>query len=214
MLDALAKAFQDGGEFMYFITLTAGFALAVILDRIWFLLVLYRADNDQIMAILTDSLRKRQVNPQYIEELNKWIRSPIARLVRPVISRADRPNRTLRDRLFEAYLAVAPEVSVRTNMLNVLANVSTLLGLLGTILGLIQAFEGVAAADPAHKQAMLASGIAVAMNTTAYGLMVAIPCIISHAILGNRVRSILNDLERVRQRAFALLERRRETRPV
>lgn len=198
---------------MYPITLTAGFALAITIDRIWFLMIKYKANTPRIIEMVTDSLKVGQVKPAYVQELEPWLSSPIAKLVRPLLTRADKPNRTLRDRLFESYLAVTPEVSVRTNFLNVIANVATLLGLLGTIVGLIQAFEGVAAADPASKQAMLASGIAVAMNTTAYGLMVAIPCIVSHALLSSRVRELLNEIESVRQRAFSLLERRSESRP-
>ena len=59
-----------------------------------------------------------------------------------------------------------------------LANVATLTGLLGTIMGLIQAFDAVANAPADMKQSMLASGISVAMFTTAGGLIVAIPTLI------------------------------------
>jgi len=213
MLDAIAKAFQDGGDFMYMITLTSGFALAVILDRTWFLVVKYRADASRILEMVDESVRTGQVKQAHLEEIKPWLGSPVGKLARPVLTRADKPNRILRDRLFEAYLSVVPEVQVRTSMLGVIANVATLLGLLGTILGLIQAFQGVAAADPANKQAMLASGIAVAMNTTAYGLMVAIKCINSHSLLSTRMQTLLGEIESMRQRVLTILERRKDRRP-
>jgi biopolymer transport protein ExbB/TolQ len=55
------------------------------------------------------------------------------------------------------------------------ANIATLLGLLGTIFGLQDAFRALTAADPSQKASVLAKGIAIAMNTTALGLMIAIP---------------------------------------
>ncbi len=86
-----------------------------------------------------------------------------------------------------------------------LANVSTLLGLLGTIIGLIAAFAGVAAADPAKKQQMLATGISVAMNTTAYGLMVAIPCMLSHSMLVARTSSVVEGADLLEHRIMAVI---------
>ena len=76
-----------------------------------------------------------------------------------------------------------------------LANVATLLGLLGTIFGLILAFEGVGAASAAKKQEVLAKGIAVAMNTTAFGLIVAIPTSVAHAVLSGRSGALLDTIE-------------------
>jgi len=76
-----------------------------------------------------------------------------------------------------------------------LANVATLLGLLGTIFGLIQAFEAVGAATAAEKQTRLAKGIAVAMITTATGLIVAIPSLVLHAVVSARQSRLAEGLE-------------------
>ena len=75
-------------------------------------------------------------------------------------------------------MEVMPELEQRTHYLATLANVATLLGLLGTIIGLIQAFTAVAAADPSEKADLLSASISVAMNTTAFGLVVAIPLLL------------------------------------
>ena len=45
------------------------------------------------------------------------------------------------------------------------------IGVAGTVLGMIHAFQAVAGADPAQKTALLADGIAVAMNGTAFGIV-------------------------------------------
>jgi biopolymer transport protein ExbB/TolQ len=76
-----------------------------------------------------------------------------------------------------------------------LANISTLLGLLGTIIGLIAAFTAVANADPAEKASLLSQSISVAMNTTAFGLMSAIPLLLIHAVLQTKTNEIVDSLE-------------------
>ncbi|MFQ5561357.1 MAG: MotA/TolQ/ExbB proton channel family protein, partial [Nitrospinota bacterium] len=83
----------------------------------------------------------------------------------------------------------------RINYLAMIANISTLLGLLGTIFGLITAFKGVSNADAAVKQEILAQGISVAMMTTAFGLIVAVPCIIGYYILNNRGDRIVGQFD-------------------
>ncbi|MCB0341228.1 MAG: MotA/TolQ/ExbB proton channel family protein [Pseudobdellovibrionaceae bacterium] len=82
----------------------------------------------------------------------------------------------------------------RTGFLAMLGNVGTLLGLLGTIVGLIKAFSGVVDQNPVEKAAMLSQGISMAMSTTAYGLIMAIPALIMFAVLQNRANELAEDL--------------------
>jgi biopolymer transport protein ExbB len=70
-----------------------------------------------------------------------------------------------------------------------------LLGLLGTIMGLIEAFTAVANANPAEKADLLSASISVAMNTTAFGLMAAIPLLLLHAKLTSTTGQIVDNLE-------------------
>src|SRR5690606_38714636 len=95
----------------------------------------------------------------------------------------------------EGVLEAMPRLEKRTPYLATLANISTLLGLLGTIIGLIAAFTAVANADPAEKAALLSQSIAVAMNTTAFGLVAAIPLLLFHAMLQTRTTEIIDSLE-------------------
>jgi len=91
-----------------------------------------------------------------------------------------------------------------------IANVATLLGLLGTIVGLMQSFDAVSHAEPAQRQALLAGGIALAMRTTAGGITVAIPCLLSYSYLAQRANSILDDVDRAGMRLVMLLVSRRK----
>jgi len=109
--------------------------------------------------------------------------------------KANQPERVIQDAVDEADLEVLPLLQARTPYLSMIANVATLMGLLGTILGLIAAFAGLAHADPSQKQTVLAQGIAIAMNTTAFGLIVAIPCMVSHALLQGRTNSMIQSID-------------------
>ena len=83
----------------------------------------------------------------------------------------------------ESMMEIIPQLEKRTPYVALASSIATLLGLLGTIMGLIQAFTAVANANPAEKADLLSASISVAMNTTAFGLMVAIPLLITNTVL-------------------------------
>ena len=92
-------------------------------------------------------------------------------------------------------MEAVPRLEKRTPYLATLANIATLLGLLGTIIGLIAAFTAVANADPTEKATLLSQSISVAMNTTAFGLIAAIPLLLLHAMLQTKTTEIVDSLE-------------------
>lgn len=76
--------------------------------------------------------------------------------------------------------------------LAVVGAVAPMLGLLGTVQGMIIAFHQIAASGGQASPAELAGSISIALLTTLFGLMVAIPVISIMAFLRNRlVRSII-----------------------
>ena len=95
----------------------------------------------------------------------------------------------------ETIMEVIPRLEKRTHYLAMFANIATLLGLLGTIIGLIKAFTAVAQVDPSMKAEILSTSISVAMNTTAFGLIVAIPLLILYTLLQTKTTEIIDSLE-------------------
>ena len=95
----------------------------------------------------------------------------------------------------ESMMEIIPQLEKRTPYVALLSNIATLLGLLGTIMGLIEAFTAVANANPAEKADLLSASISVAMNTTAFGLMSAIPLLLFHAKLTSTTGHIVDSLE-------------------
>ncbi|MES1982059.1 MAG: MotA/TolQ/ExbB proton channel family protein [Pseudomonadota bacterium] len=95
----------------------------------------------------------------------------------------------------EEMMAVSHQLEKRTPYLALYANLATLMGLLGTIIGLISAFDAVANAAPAEKANLLSASISVAMNCTAFGLIVSIPLMALHLFLSTKANNIVDSLE-------------------
>ncbi len=89
-----------------------------------------------------------------------------------------------------------------------LANVATLPGLFGTIYGLREAFASVASASAAERSERLASGIAIALNATGFGLLTAIPLTVAHAYLVSQAETIIEQVDEFSVRLInALIDR-------
>jgi len=80
--------------------------------------------------------------------------------------------------------------------LNFIAAVAPLLGLLGTVMGMITCFDSLAGeAASAYKSQAMASGIKVALLTTAFGLSVAVPSLFVYFVFNARLSSLIADCE-------------------
>jgi biopolymer transport protein ExbB len=107
----------------------------------------------------------------------------------------------------EGMMEIVPRLEKRTHYIATFANTITLVGLLGTIIGLIKGFTAVAAVNPAEKAEMLSASISVAMNNTAFALMVAIPFLLIHAFLQARASEIVDSLEAAKITFLNLVQR-------
>jgi biopolymer transport protein ExbB/TolQ len=67
--------------------------------------------------------------------------------------------------------------------------------LLGTIFGLVASFDAVANAPDSIKNSLLSDGIAMAMGTTAMGLIVAIPTMFIKGMLNDKAEKIINNID-------------------
>jgi len=108
----------------------------------------------------------------------------------------------------ESMMEIVPRLEKRTPYVALASSIATLLGLLGTIMGLIQAFTAVANANPAEKADLLSASISVAMNTTAFGLMVAIPLLVTHVVLTSKTGDIVDSLEMASVKALNVFAKR------
>jgi biopolymer transport protein ExbB len=198
-MDLLTK----GGVFMLPILMVSIGALALIIERVYTLWLRYRLDEEGFVKGLMHALDEQDFAGA-LEECARAENNPLSRVLRAGLLKVHRSDKEIERAMEEEMLRTAPTIRKRIGYLATLGNVATLLGLLGTIFGLIQAFEGVSMADPATKQEILARGISIAMLTTAFGLIVAIPCLLSHAFLQNKSMQMIEGLE---EKAFTLFNK-------
>jgi len=201
--------FQEGGLFMYPIALVMGVGIAIALERFYFLAKETRASRRDYEAILPLLKQKRT---RELGEIARQSQSAVCRIMSDGLARMNstRRRQDIEFAMEEQLLEVLPTIERRTPYLATFANIATLLGLLGTIIGLIAAFTAVANADPAEKAALLSRSISVAMNTTAFGLIVAIPLLLAHSMLQSKTSAIVESLEIAMVKFLNLLEERPE----
>jgi biopolymer transport protein ExbB len=195
MTETVVRFFQEGGFFMYPIAVILAIGLAIALERWFYLSTAKRANRAAFDQGILPILRKHDYKSA-LKFANKS-HTAIAAIMGAGLSRL--VNGSKRDdiefAMEEGLMETLPRLEKRTPYLATLANVSTLLGLLGTIIGLIAAFTAVAHADPAEKASLLSQSISVAMNTTAFGLMAAIPLLLFHAVLQTKTNEIVDSFE-------------------
>lgn len=193
-MNNIVSFFQNGGTFMYPIALVLVVGVALAIER-WVFLTAAKASNRRAFDRLLPLLRKKDFGG--VVDLARTSRAPIGRIVAAGVARMQQTPRRdeIEYAMEEGVMEAVPRLEKRTSYLATLANIATLLGLLGTIMGLIAAFTAVANADPSEKASLLSQSISVAMNTTAFGLMSAIPLLLAHATLQNKTTEIVDSLE-------------------
>jgi len=186
--------FQKGGLFMYPILLVLAVGMAIAVER-WIQLSRTRNDNRKMWTRLQPILVGGEF--EKAREIVNKDKSTIAQMLSMGLARqgAVRRREDIEIAMEESMMEIIPQLEKRTPYVGLLSNIATLLGLLGTIMGLIEAFTAVANANPAEKADLLSASISVAMNTTAFGLMVAIPLLLTHAKLTSTTGQIVDSLE-------------------
>ena len=194
ILYGIVQFIQNGGLFMYPILIVFAFGVAIAIERY---LAITRAKQqniavwEQVQPMLEHG--RFEEAQAYTEESD----TPIGKILNLGLGRQASVRRRddIEIAMEEGMMEVLPTLEKRTHYLALFANISTLLGLLGTIMGLIEAFKAVANANPADKADLLSASIAVAMNTTAFGLIAGIPLLILHAVIVTKTTEIVDNLE-------------------
>ena len=197
------KSFSPGDPafiFMYVIGLFAAAALAIAIERFYYIMIRSNINADKFMAEIRKLVAGGNMD-RAIALCDKGKQKALPFVVLRGLKRAIESEaldfRAIQNAVDEGTLEVIPKLQERTNYLSMFANVATLTGLMGTIFGLIIAFDAVGGEGipEADKTRYLAAGISAAMNTTIFGLMVAIPSLITYTFLTNRTTKIIDEMD-------------------
>jgi biopolymer transport protein ExbB len=196
--------FQKGGLFMYPILLVFAFGMAISVER-WIQLKRVQMANQKSWDLLRPVLAKGEFDKA--RNMANKDSSSMSRMLGMGLARqgAVRRRDDIEIAMEESMMEIIPQLEKRTPYVALFSNIATLLGLLGTIMGLIAAFTAVANANPAEKANLLSASISVAMNTTAFGLMSAIPLLLFHAKLTSTTGQIVDSLEMASVKALNMV---------
>ena len=192
----IAIAFHQGGFWMWFIFVIQMVSFVVIFDRLWSLYIRRKLTQKEIALQFERDIRTGDLKNVIRRAEDLGFENSINKVIVAGTSVAMNfgGQHEIQGKMDEVLLEEQADIEKRTGYLSMLGNVGTLAGLLGTIVGMIKAFSAVGIAELEQKALLLSQGISEAMNTTAYGLIMAIPALIMFAILQNRTNLLSEDL--------------------
>jgi biopolymer transport protein ExbB/TolQ len=209
-MEAIGRFFQEGGVWMYPLAVVSAFAFAVLLERFFYYYIHCRINAKALLTQITRHIRNGDT--EKARQICAKTKTPLSAILESALwhFQQQEPDQEIQNAVDEVALRELPRIQRHNHYLSLFANISTLLGLLGTIFGLQEAFGSLTAADPSQKATVLARGIAIAMNTTALGLIVAIPCMIFYSILGAKANTLIEEIDEcsVRILNFLFAQRR------
>ena len=207
-ISTIIKFFQDCGLFIYPSALIMALGVTIAVERFVFLTKV-RNQNKKIWSQLLPMLQRGQFRD--VQTITDKSDAAVGKIVSYGLIRMQSPGRRedYDAAMEEGMMEIVPRLEKRTHYIATFANVITLVGLLGTIIGLIKGFTAVAQVNPAEKAEMLSASISIAMNNTAFALMVAIPFLLIHSFLQAKTSEIVDGLEAAKISFLNLVQRMR-----
>jgi biopolymer transport protein ExbB len=208
MIQGIARFFVSGGPFMWVILCVLAAAFAVVVERLYFYFFVCKKDS---LILATDLIKlMNQGKGPEAEGLLKGRNDPLANMLKVSMGRynAALAFGELEEGVQESAIKEMPRMMARLNYLSLFANIATLLGLIGTISGLQASFASLASVEASKKAVMLASGIAEAMNCTAFGLITAVPCMVLYTYFYNKQAGLSKDIDEALVRLMNYLKKK------
>ena len=202
----VVKFFQDCGLFIYPSLLIMALGVTIAIERFIFL-NRARSENRKTWSQVKPMLESGKFKEA--QGVAAKSDSAIGKIVNYGLTRMQSPGRRedFDAAMEEGMMEIVPRLEKRTHYIATFANVITLVGLLGTIIGLIKGFTAVAQVNPAEKAELLSASISIAMNNTAFALMVAIPFLLIHSFLQAKTSEIVDGLEGAKISFLNLVQR-------
>ncbi len=192
----LWQVFRAGGPVMWPILLCSVVALALIIEKFWFLHRI-RINTQDFLGKIIDKIKRHQIKEAL--QLCEEVKNPLSAVLKAGILKYDRPRDQIQQAIEDSSLYEVPKLEKNLAMLATLAHISPLLGLLGTVTGMVRCFQTIQAKATTFRPVSpgdLAGGIWEALLTTVAGLIVAIPAFVAYNYLVSRVNVFLLEMEK------------------
>ncbi|MDI6871615.1 MAG: MotA/TolQ/ExbB proton channel family protein [Bacillota bacterium] len=177
--------FVRGGIVMWPLLFCSVAALAIILDRCWFFFAASRGENEDLIGeALAAVAGGRRLEAMKVVRKQ---RGPATSIFAAALAHAGQPGAVVEEAMSRAARLELLHMQRGLATLEAIITVAPLLGLLGTVTGIIRTFNVVGAMAGLGTPAEMAPGIAEALFTTAFGLMIAVPAVVFHALFAREV---------------------------
>jgi biopolymer transport protein ExbB len=190
---SLMERAAAGGIWIIPILFFAGLSILVAIFKALEIYSIKRPSADVVTQIL-NYLREGKE-----DEAMKYARTqpqPYGDMLVSVLENRNNDREMIDEAIYEQQIQVQPKLNRLLALIAVTAAVAPLLGLLGTVTGIIKTFNLITVFGTGDPR-LLADGISEALITTEFGLLVAIPSLILHALLSRRAQSVLSNMERI-----------------
>ena len=199
-MDSIIRFFVTGGPVMFVILFALILGIVTIIERVINIQFKNRIDSELFVNKIAELIKSGNVN-RAIDYCN-ISDAALPNIAKAGLQEINNSPASIQNAMELSAMVEIPKLEKRTHYLAMIANVATLLGLLGTIFGLISSFAAVAHADAAEKATLLTAGISIAMNTTAFGIIVAIPCLVGFTYITEKTNELIDEINENVARLF------------
>jgi biopolymer transport protein ExbB len=186
------QEFKDGGDIMWFLLACAVGGIALSIERAYTLTFRLRLNVKRFGQELMDTIGKSGVKAGI--DLCNSTKSPAARVLAAALEKVDQGKTVVEDSIVRTGASELAFLDRGMALIAGLTTVAPFFGFLGTVTGMISAFKAVAAVGEVEAT-VVASGIAEALITTKWGLVIASPLAIVYILFQGRVNGYLRDME-------------------
>ncbi|MGO1298501.1 MAG: MotA/TolQ/ExbB proton channel family protein [Vibrio sp.] len=167
------------------LALSSIIALALIFDRFAFIIGKRGLGKTANQAIFV-ALHKHKIQEalDILQHADTGYRYVVAELIEHRKS-----DKEMRDEAIKIMLVrYSNQLRRRLSGLTTIASLAPMLGLLGTIIGLMRSFRDIGLSHGPVEPSIVADGLWQALSTTAIGMIIAVVCVMFHALLRSRIR--------------------------
>jgi len=197
--------FLTSGSWCMWIILFLFFGgMGLIIERMWYLFIKCGSGSGEYMKSVSQLLKAGEYE-KAIKFSTKQT-TPLAKGVTAILQNRGRGAKAVQKAVDEIFLTESPKITRFVSFIPTLANLATLMGLMGTIYGLMLAFDAIANVPAAQRAQALATGISVAMSSTLWGLIVAVPMLLLHGVVGAKSDGVMQELDEKSTKLINLVE--------
>jgi biopolymer transport protein ExbB len=189
--------FIRGGWVMYPLLAFSVLALGVIMERG---LYFFRSRQRLDVFLKTLNLEPAKDGKRVVQNFREKLaglggRGCLSQMAAAYLESANDDPAAAAEKIFVAGSEIIREGEKRLAVLASVAHLAPLCGLFGTVLGMIEVFRKLESIGGRADVSLLSGGIWVALLTTAFGLLVAIPTLIAHHYFSGLVSGRSEDIQ-------------------